>query len=177
MNAMVRRAAGLAAVGVLVVILMAGQAHGAPIVSGGYTETAGVFTYRYAIDNLGPEGIYDFGLFFVGNPLQVGAPDGWDRIAGEGFIDWFSLDPSADIAPGAALGGFWFTSVLGPDAITYLALGWDPVVAEQLGSEYAPADFRGETTGPSAVPVPEPTTLLTLAAGLATLGAVRRRRG
>lgn len=138
----------------------------------------GTFTYSYTVDNsLGEFDVSAWSLEFAfatpdWNPLDAAAggdvavPDaGWvagagTPVSGASAQDFVSLDPSSDVAMGAALGGFSFTSALPPGSVAYLEFS-------ALGDS---AD--GTTVGPH--PVSEPGGLGALAA-LALL-AFRVRR-
>ena len=64
----------------------------------------------------------------LGPGSTIGAPAGWDFLEpdssiGVDSLDYFSLDPSSDVAIGATLGGFSFESATAPGSI-----GGGPVV-------------------------------------------------
>jgi hypothetical protein len=155
----------------LVGLLSATPALAAPIVLSDVTDLGnGTFRYGYGLSNPfdSTENLFDFGVYFAGDPLNVLAPTNWDYIAGSGFIDWFSTDPQYDLAAGSHL-SFSFESAFAPGAITFSTLGANPVTGEVGVTEY------GDTTGPTAQ-VPEPSTLsLFSAAGLVAWFALRRR--
>lgn len=127
------------------------------------------FLYSYELLNPSTEleNVFDVGVFFAGDPLDVSSPTGWDSIAGLGFINWFSLMPENDLPIGQTLTGFSFRSALGPGTIEFRTLGADPVTGD-VGQPVS-----GATVGPAAVP--EPGTLCLMALGLAGL-VVRHRR-
>ncbi len=157
---------------VLVGLLSASPALAAPIVIADVTDLGGgMFRYGYDLSNLfdSTENVFDFGLYFAGDPLNVSAPANWDFISGTGFIDWFSIDPQYDLAAGSHL-GFSFDSAFAPGAITFSTLGASAVTGDVGVTEY------GDTTGPTSARVPEPSTLwLFGAAGLVAWVAQRRR--
>lgn len=129
----------------------------------------GFFQYSYTLKNpkSSPDSIFDFGLFFDGDPLSILAPKGWDFISGRGFIDWFDLGPEFDLQPAEMLSGFSFQSVLGPGLIKFQTTNADPTTGIPTGVH------DGTTIGPSAVP--EPGTLWLIATGaLMALGALRK---
>lgn len=132
---------------------------------------SGAFLYSYTLTNPAEstENVYDFGIYFEGDPFDVTTPDGWDTIFGTGFINWFSLDPSTDLLVGTTLGGFAFSSTLSPGAIRFTSVGADALTGEVGFTE------EGPTVGPNPTPIPEPGTLLLLGAGVGTLLARRRR--
>jgi PEP-CTERM motif len=151
----------------LMAVLFAPSASASPIVT---TELKldGTWQYTYDLVNDTGDSIYDFGIDFFGDPLNITAPTGWEifsgngagTVSGLGFIDWFSPDPVLDLAAGLTLTGFSFQSTLGPGPIPYRIVT-------------SSASLDGTTTGPN--PVPEPGTLLLLGTGI-SMGIARRRR-
>jgi hypothetical protein len=151
----------------LMAVVFVPSASASPIVTAEVTLN-GNWLYSYQVNNDSVDSLYDFGVDFAGEYFDITGPDGWVIFHGDGsatatglsFIDWFSPDPSLDLAPGQTLGGFTFQSALGPGSIVYhIATGGDA--------------FDGRTTGPN--PVPEPGTLVLLGSGI-TLAIARRRR-
>jgi len=150
-------------------LLFASPALASPILVGS-VSTLPDDSFLYSYELLNPstelENVFDVGLFFEGDPVDVSSPTGWDFIAGLGFINWFSLMPENDVLIGQTLTGFSFRSTVGPGAIQFQTLGADPVT----GAVGQPVS--GTTVGPTSVP--EPGTLWLMAVGLA--GLVRQRR-
>lgn len=154
----------------VMILLAASQALASPIlVASVSTLPDDTFLYTYELINPADESenVFDLGLFFEGDPLNVSAPTGWDYIAGLGFIDWFSLAPETDLAPGASLRGFSFQSPFAAGTIAYQTLGVNAVTGD-VGTP-----VFGETDGPVSA-VPEPSTVGLLGIGIA--GVLLRRR-
>jgi len=157
---------------VLVGLLSASPAYAIPLVLSDVTDL-GDGTFRYGYDLLNPAGstenVFDFGLFFTGEPLNVFAPVNWDFIAGTGFIDWFSTAPEFDLTAGSRL-SFSFQSELAPGAITFATIGADAITGDVGVTEF------GDTTGPAVAHVPEPGTLALMGAGCLMAWFAQRRR-
>lgn len=151
--------------GVVLVLASFVPAFAVPIVTSTVTDLGGgLFTYRYEVTNPveSAEILYEFGLFFSGDPSNVASPAGWDSIFGLGFVDWFSTDMSADLVAGASLENFMFESRLGPGEIQFATVGYDAI------SGYDPdhlTTFGGTTVGPTVSSVPEPSTMLLIGVG------------
>lgn len=157
--------------GILCFVLLAStKALAVPLVTPTVTNLGGgIFSYSYELTNPAGsmENIFDFGIFFVGDPNNVAIPAGWDAIFGTGFIDWFSTDTPYDLAVGAPpLSGFYFESSFGSGDILFTIQGADPFACD-------PA-LCGITAGPVSSSVPEPMTLLLLGAGLTAMVMLRK---
>lgn len=102
---------------------------------------------------------------------DITVPDGWffTYEPGDSLVEWTILDFSKAIPPGRSL-NFGFSSVLPPGVATF------SVVA--LNTSDAGFD-QGSTQGPLALPpssVPEPSSLVMLASGVAALCGFSRRK-
>jgi hypothetical protein len=170
-----RRCSWILALSLLMLLAApARRASAAPILDVQVTDlSGGMFQYDYTLTNpvASDELIYDFGLFFTGDPLNVIGPSGWDIIAGSGFINWLSMEPFVtDILPGSSLGGFSFRSTYGPGNIEFEATTGDLATGFPVN-----LPTRAVTTGPAPA-VPEPSAILMLATGAAGAWQLRRRR-
>jgi hypothetical protein len=140
---------------------------------------SGIWEYSLTVANTSDPvldaGVDIYDLFFY-DPSESGTvvslPTDWDNILGTGFIDTFSLYPGAtplgsDIAPGAVLSGFvfQFNGRVGP-------LAFDVLFVNPTGGD--PLSYSGATSSAST-PIPEPSTLLLLSAGVGILGWTKRR--
>jgi PEP-CTERM motif len=155
----------------LMAVVFVPSASASPIVAAEF-KLDGTWLYSYDVNNDGADSLYDFGIDFFGDPFNITGPDGWVIFSGNGegtasglgFIDWFSPDPTIDLAPGQTLAGFSFQSTLGPGSIVYHIA---------TATEALDGGTTGPTTGTN--PVPEPGTLVLLGSGI-TLAIARRRR-
>ena len=164
---------------VIALALVAGASPAdATIVGSSAANGDGTFTYSYTVDNAaGDFDVSAWSLEFAfatpdWNPLDVTsggdvAVPNLDWVADVGIPtsgasaqDFLSLDPSGDVAVGAALGGFSFTSSIAPGTVLYREFS-------ALGDSVA-----GTTVGPRLVP--EPSALVCVLAALAVL-ALRAR--
>jgi hypothetical protein len=155
----------------LISVLSAAPVFASPLVLPSVTVLGdGTYEYGYNLSNLvdSTENVFDFGLYFTGEPLDIFAPSNWDYIAGTGFINWFSLAPEFDLTAGSSL-DFSFRSALAPGDITYSTLG-----ANSLTGDVGATEF-GDTRGPVSQ-VPEPGTLSLLGAGCLVAWFAQRRR-
>src|SRR5262245_46288065 len=162
--------AGLAAAG----LVGAAAPAEAGVVGSSAANGDGTWTYSYTVDNTA--GGFDVAVWSLEfdfaapdwNQLEmasggdVAVPTGWAAdvgvpVVGQSAQDFVSLDPSGDVAVGATLAGFAFTSSFEPGTVRYLEFSGTADEAD------------GTTVGPSAAPEP-----LGLAA-LASLALVARR--
>ena len=155
-----------------------------PVVEISYLENfisdRGSWEYAFTIFNHSDESVnvWEFQLNFE-EPTPVllniaPLPTDWSYVADVGnrvsFVDFFSLSPGvppegADIGPGTSLGGFIVElDSRVRDLVFYATL-------ENPDEPGVGIDYEGFTT-----PVPEPATILLLAAGISGLGFIRRRR-
>jgi len=131
------------------------------------------FTWAYTLADNGPldspEFIFGF-LVPVGAAVEVvGTPPGWyAQTDGYSYVDWFSGDYSADVAPGVLISGF----ILSAEAISGLsestAYSWDHV-----GDEPGPVAYTAVQA--PVTPIPEPAALLLSGIPLILLSAAKRK--
>ncbi|MGH7857132.1 MAG: PEP-CTERM sorting domain-containing protein [Candidatus Binatia bacterium] len=171
---------------VALLLMLAPAASAVPVVY--YTVDAlggGIFQYNLTIDNDGgSEALSGLNILFgnsvfglddtsvIGAPEDVGGnPDAdWNFFAPFppflDDLDYFSLDPAGDVAVGGVLGDFFFWSATNPSSI-----GGDDFAVEGIG-----ADSGAQIPLGNAHAIPEPSTLLLVASGLAGLYGARRGR-
>lgn len=167
-----RRISAPLVMGALGALLLAGTARAQVLVTPTVTSTGSLFNYSYSVTNLTATDLLVVNL--NGLPMVDGAIT--NLTAPTGFI-FAPYDPGVGIAsfladsatfgPGSTVGGFSFTSAFAPSTITFDTL--------DLNGEMT----TGTTLAPTAAPVPEASTLVSLGAGLLLLTAftaVRRRR-
>jgi len=174
----------LLVLGTVILLGCPGPALASPIATIDYLETSlggGLFRYDYTVQNVGdPADLYWLTFSYAPTSSLVSAetPADWDLISGPGFVDTFSLLPGAaplgaDVGPGEAQSGFSlvFDSQVGRTAFQAIFTN----DADPLN----PLVSSGITNPASAPPgpVPEPSSLLLLSAGIGTLAAGKRRRG
>ena len=138
-----------------------------------YLETelgGGSFLYEFTVNNTSDPAIFsDFKIydFFIDfDPAifaeVVSEPTGWLSFADVGFVSSIAWE-GAEIATGSSLGGFNFVL----DGM----IGVVPFSVDFIDSFGAQEQYLGNAT-----PVPEPATILLLAAGIGGLGFAKRRR-
>jgi len=108
-------------------------------------------------------------IFGLDDTSTIMAPSGWDYFAPlpptVDELNYFSLSGASDVPIGGSLGGFSFLSTSDPNAVD-----WDSVEADAIGGE------SSSQIPLQVVILPEPTTALLVAVGLALQAASRRRR-
>ena len=111
---------------IAILVFSHGTSFAIPSADLSYLETdlgGGIWQYDYAVYNTShPVDDSGYDLFEVfltfdplATPLLTALPSDWDFRSGTGFFNSFSLIPGAppigsDVAPGASLGGFSFTT-------------------------------------------------------------------
>lgn len=172
----------------LVTILMFGSlAHALPIAEFRYVETNlnnGTWQYDYTLYNLADPvsdvgyNLWDAMIYFDSTAAYNGisSPAGWDNSnVGAGFTQITSTVPGIpadggfDLAPGELLAGLSFT-------LDYRAanLAFDAYFSNPNDPNGFSLQYTG-TTSPESTPVPEPSTILLLGAGLGGLVFYRKR--
>lgn len=131
------------------------------------SETGGVWTYNYSMDNSSGSGyVYNVFLNTI-DPVTVASPSGWSGSYASGGVTWHT---DSWVAPGlSAVSGFTITSPYAPGTLIW---------AIDVASGTVPS-FDGSVSGPSkgaGTPEPASLCLLGLAVGPA-LAWGRRRRG
>jgi hypothetical protein len=169
---------------ILMALLTPNVGSATPMADIRYVETdigGGFWQYEYIVFNTSDptnDAGSDLYFVFLGFSTEISLqiislPTDWDAIFNfpvTDYVDLVSISPGIppdgnDIAPGAYLGGF----VLQFDEKVE-NVAFDVTFANLLDPEN-PITSEGTTT-----PVPEPATILLLAAGITGLGFVRRRR-
>jgi hypothetical protein len=121
-----------------------------------------LFQYALVINSAGSDppisglNVLNAGTVFALTPTSTIIPPlGWDFFPpgpGVDELNYFSLTPLLDVPPGGLLGGFAFQSMRNPSTL-------------------GPNDFRYDLiNGLTGSQIPEPTTMLLLATGLAGIG-------
>lgn len=159
-------------------MLAAGESRAQSVLFSAADLGGGLFRYDLAVDNTGGlepicgltivNGNSVFGLDATG---LIGAPPDWDFLAPDppfvDALDYFSLDPAADVPVDGILSGFFFQSARNPATLA----GGDFAV-ELFGCDTQSVVF----SGPAQL-VPEPGALALFGPGLlGLLGYARRRR-
>ncbi len=140
----------------------------------------GLFSYQYTVVNTSS---FDFSAVSIMNLPRIAnavqniiTPAGFNAFfdPGLGQLDFVigSLDPAfPGFAAGSTISGFSFLSPFGP--------GLTDFTATRLDENFAPVEVSGTLLAPQqnqGAPVPEPTTMILLATGLAGL-ATKAYRG
>lgn len=165
--------------------LMTSSVHATPSAVATYTETdlgGGLWEYDYVLlnssnplDDAGFD-IYDFFLAIdpSANITDIATPADWDFFSDSlSFITWMSLWPGeppagSDVAPGASLSGFRFTS-----DVQLASLSFEVTIANP--SDYENPIVYGDRSFPATTAIPEPGTMLLLGNGLVALALLRKK--
>ncbi len=137
------------------------------------TETSGIWTYNYTVENsyLSDETVWLFAVDVGADVFDILSPANWYiwQDGTTGVVEWDSeYDPSYiyDIWPGNSLSGFSFQSNYGPGNLGYKIQGWD----------ITNDDYGSINLGSTLAPVPEPSTLWLLTTGLVGVIGIGRRK-
>lgn len=128
-------------------------------VSATYQPVSDGYFIQFVVHNTFSTGI-GYWLVVTDDATSPSGPAGWHVYQNAREVGWdvFGQSHTYDIQPGASLGGFSYISNNAPGA-----LGW-----------YIATDY-GLTGTVTPVPVPEPSSLLALAGGIAGLGGFMMR--
>lgn len=129
------------------------------VVSVGVNSHDHLYDYSYQVQNspASTDNIYSFGLFGLNGVAieNLQAPTGWSVLYEDSSVVWTGYIFAAQLAPGASISGFSFTSIGPPNgSLNYFTLGYDPV-------QRIPTDIQLDTTiGPTTTPEPMPGMLI-----------------
>jgi hypothetical protein len=131
------------------------------------SEATGAYSYAYEIENPTSAGLILFSLTVTGDVGTIQSPAGWVTSTGVGgtgetLVEWVATDVPFVVPAFGTLSGFSFTSDSGPGAVTFSTF-------DENFSE-----FDGQTTGPIASTVPEPSSVVPIGAAVALIGALLR---
>jgi PEP-CTERM motif len=154
------RALRLAAV--MLIFLISATAHAASVTLTASSSGGNLFQYSLVINSTESDppisglNVLKAGSVFDLTPSSIiMTPPGWDFFPPDPTVDelnFFSLNNVTDAPPGGSLGGFTFQSMTDPSTL-------------------GPDDFQYDLiSGPTGNQIPEPTTPLLLATGLAGIG-------
>ncbi len=176
---MLRRSRGVVALlGAMALVAASSSALALPLVRYSVNDLGGgLFKYNLIVDNQGGSEALSGLNVLKGNSVfgltsgsVINAPVDWLYFAPLppliDDLDYFSLDPGADVPIDGVLGGFSFRSTRNPDT-----LAGDDFAVEGIGGDSASQIDLGV-----AILVPEPATALLLGSGLLGLALGRGRR-
>lgn len=156
---------------------LAASAQALPLADIHYQETdlgSGQWQYTYTVTNLSDPGynLYDVFFFLMDTGITASlvspVPTGWDGFTGWEVAEIFSY-PSNEILAGSSLSGFTLTFDAQVGDLAYQAMFTNPDDPE------FPVFAEGITHVPTVpATVPEPGSVLLVAAGISILGLLRR---
>jgi hypothetical protein len=147
---------------ILGVLFLAPLAVADVILDSTVSGTPGNYSYGYEIENQTDVGILLFSLTVTGDVRAVKGPTGWltttdIQAPGELQVEWISTDVPYDVPARGTLAGFSFMSDSGPGSVAFSTFN------ENF------SEFDGQTTGPVASIVPEPSGLALLSTALISI--------
>ena len=137
------------------------------IVDVSVSGTTGAYSYAYEVENQTSVAILLFSLTVTGDVGTMQSPTGWVPATtvlapGETLVEWISTDVPFDVPALGTLSGFSLASDSAPGTVGFST--FDENFTE----------FDGQTTGPVASTVPEPSSLILMGAAMALMVTLRR---